>query len=112
MSTTKLKITRDKAFVASAMPYRIYINGQEVAKIKIGNEMTFDIPTSQTTLKVAMVGNAMTFHRIEKEVVLFPDHCKSGIIECRIASKANLIGILTCGLFQAIGHLDITVNYR
>lgn len=112
MNTIKLFITRDKSFVASAMPYRIYINNREVATIRIGKSITLDLPATPATLKVAMVGNAMTFHRIEKEVALFPQNCDSGVIECLITTKPNWLGILSLGLFQSVGRTELLISYK
>lgn len=111
MNTIKLNISRDKAFVGAAMPYRVIINGTEVGKIKIGGSMSCDIPNTQSTLKISMVGNSMTFHNIEKEVVLFPQYCKSGVINCKIVTKFNWLGYLTLGLLQAIGRTELDIEY-
>ena len=59
MKIIKLNISRDKAFVGAAMPYRIIINGKEMNKIKIGGSLSFELPCVQSTLKVSMVGNSM-----------------------------------------------------
>ena len=112
MDTTKLDISRDKALVGAAMPYRIIVNGTEVGKIKIGNSMSFELPNTQSTLKVSMVGNSLTFHKIEKEVVIFPQYCKTGIINCRINTKFNWLGYLTLGLLQAIGRTELEIEYK
>ena len=111
MNTIKLNISRDKAFVGAAMPYRVIINGTEVGKIKIGGSMSCDIPNTQSTLKISMVGNSMTFHNIEKEVVLFPQYCKTGVINCKIVTKFNWLGYLTFGLLQAIGRTELDIKY-
>lgn len=112
MKTFKLNISRDKSYVGSAMAYRVYINNHEVDKIKVGKSITLDIDDSPTTIKVSMVGNAISFHRIEKEVVLFPEKCDSGIIDCLITTKPNWIGIFTYGLFQAVGRTELIINYK
>ena len=106
-----LNISRDKAFVGAAMPYRIIINGKEMGKMKIGNNMSFDLPNIQSTLKVSMVGNSLTFHNIEKEVVLFPQCCKTGVVNCKIKTKFNWLGYLTLGLLQAVGRTELDIEY-
>ena len=111
MNTIKLNISRDKAFVGAAMPYRIIINGKEICKLKIGKSFSMDLPNAQSALKVSMVGNSVTFHKIEKEVVLFPQYCKTGIVNCKISTKFNWIGYLTLGLLQAIGRTEIEIEY-
>ena len=112
MRTIQLNISRDKAYVAAAMGYRILIDNQEVGKIKIGQTMTLNIPDKPTSLKVSMVGNAMNIHRMEKEVVLFPEKSSSGIVECSINTKPNWLGILTSGFIQAVGQINLTINYK
>lgn len=111
MNTITLNINRDKAFVGAAMPYRIIINGTEVGKIKIGKSITCELPNAQSSLKVSMVGNSLTFHKIEKEVVLFPQYCKTGVIKCTIRTKFNLIGYLSFGLLQAVGRTELEIEY-
>lgn len=111
MKTVKLKISRDKAIVGAAMPYRIVINGTEVGKMKIGDTMFYELPDTQSTLIVSMVGNSLTFHKIEKEIVLFPQYCKTGIISCNIKTKLNWLGFLTFGLLQAIGRTELDLEY-
>ena len=111
MSTITLNINRDKAFVGAAMPYRIIINGNEVGKIKIGKSITCELPNAQSSLKISMVGNSLTFHKIEKEIALFPQYCKTGVINCKIRTKFNWIGYLTFGLLQAIGRTELEIEY-
>ncbi len=112
MSTITININRDKAFVGAAMPYRILINGTEIGKLKTGRSLSCEIPSTQSSLKVSMVGNAMTFHNIEKETVLFPKYCKTGVINCNIKTKFNWIGYLTFGLLQAVGRTELEIEYR
>lgn len=111
MKTVKLNIRRDKVFVGAAMPYRIVINGTEVGKMKIGSTMFYELPNTQSTLNVSMVGNSLTFHKIEKEIVLFPQYCKTDIINCNIKTKFNWLGFLTLGLLQAIGRMELDIEY-
>lgn len=111
METIRLNIKRDKSATGCAMSYRIVVGGKEVTKLRIGKEFSMDIPNAQTTLKVSMVGNSFTFHKIEKEVVVFPQNCKSGVIDCLISTKMNMLGVMTFGLIQAVGRAEIQVNY-
>lgn len=111
METIKLNITRDKAFVGVAMPYCVTVNGIEVGKMMIGNSMSYELPNTQSILKVSMVGNSSTFHKIDKEVVLFPQYCKIGIINCRIKTKVNWLGTLSLGLLQAVGRVELDIEY-
>lgn len=111
MDTIKLNICRDKAFVGAAMPYRILINGTEIGKLKTGENLSCEIPNAQSSLKVSMVGNSLAFHKIEKETVLFPQYCKTGVISCNIKTKFNWIGYLTFGFLQAVGKTELEIEY-
>lgn len=111
METIKLDIKRDNSMTGAAMPYRIIVNGKEEAKVTIGKSLSLDIPKEQTKLKVSMVGNAMTFHKVEKEIVIFPQHCKTNTVNCLITTKLNWFGMLTLGLFQGVGRIEVKVEY-
>ena len=111
MNIIKLNISRDKSFVGGAMPYRIIINGIVMGKMNIGDNMSLELPNTQSTLRVSMIGNSLTLHNVEKDVVLFPQYCKTGVIICRIRTKLNWVGFLTLGLLQAVGSLDLDIEY-
>lgn len=111
METIKLNIKRDNSMTGAAMPYRIIVNGKEEVKLTIGKNISLEIPKEQIVLKVSMVGNAMTFHKIRKEIVIFPQYCKTNIVNCTITTKLNWFGMLTMGLFQAVGRTEINVEY-
>lgn len=111
METMKLNIKRDNSMTGGAMPYRIIVDGKEEAKLTFGKSLSLEIPQEQTTLKVSMVGNTMTFHKIEKEIVIFPQYCKTNIVNCSITTKINWLGYLTLGLLQAMGRTEINVEY-
>lgn len=111
MEQLTLNIKRQSSFTGMAMPYRIYINGVEMATIKNGGSVSLQIPNQQSVLKVSMVGNSMTFHSVEKDVVIFPEYCKSNVINCEIVTNINWIGALSGGLFGAVGKLVININY-
>lgn len=112
MDTIKLNITREKAMVASAMPYSISLNNKNIGKLKNGQEMSYELPNTQSTLKVSMVGNFFTVHKLEKEVVLFPHYSKTAHITCKINTKINWLGLLTFGLFQAVGKIELNAIYH
>ena len=102
MNNIKLIISRDKSFVGAAMPYRVIVNGRELCKMKIGDTMSFELPNIQMAIRVSMVGNSMTIHSIEKEMVLFPQYCKTGVVNCKIKTKIIYL-ILTIG-FKTMFH--------
>lgn len=111
METVRLNVTRGKSFVGVAMPYKILVNGVELGSVAVGKTVSFSIPKVQSSLKVSMVGNSMTFHRVEKEIVLFPQNSVSGTVNCFIDTKLDFVGFITLGLLQAVGKLDIRVSY-
>lgn len=111
MNKITLNITRDKALVGAVMPYRVVISGTEFGQLKKGKSMSCEFPNAQTSLRVSMVGNSLTFHKIEKEVALFPQYCKTGVINCYIKTKFNWIGYLTFGLLQAVGRMELEIEY-
>lgn len=111
MDTVKLNIRRAPAFVAAAMPYRVTLDGMEIARLSVGGTASVRIPVRQGILKVAMVGNSMTFHAIEKSVVLTPQKCKVGEIQCTINTKLNVGGFFSMGLGSRMGDLSIDVRY-
>ena len=111
MNTVKLNVARDKSFVAAGMSYRIFINEKEVAKLRIGKVFYCQIPKERLVLRIAMVGNALSFHKMVKEVIIFPECSTAGVVNCKVRTKLNLIGLLTGGLFQTIGRIEVDVSY-
>ena len=106
----KLKITRDKAYVGAAMPYRVYIDGEEKCMLLLGQTVVLDVPEKKITLKVSMAG--MMIHKIEAEAIIYPENCKDGIVNCTIKTKANFKGIFSLGLGKAPGKPEIIVEYH
>ncbi len=94
-----------------AMPYRILINGQEIGRIDNGDFFTTIVPENQFVLKVTMVGNSMNLHKVEKQIVISPEMCRSGVIHCTIVTKLNMMGLLSSGLLERVGNMDIQVAY-
>lgn len=111
METVVLNIRRDKSFTGYAMPYRIFIDGREMTKVSSGEKISLMIPKHKCILKISMVGNSMAFHEIKKEVALFPEYCKSGIINCYISTKLKLGGIATFGLLSSVGKVETDIEY-
>lgn len=111
MDFINLNIHRETALFACAMPYHIKINGEEKCKLSMGNSITLKIRNAQSTFKVSMAGNAINFHKIQKEIVLYPEYCKTGIINCNIRTKINWLGYLTMGIFQAMGRIELDIEY-
>ena len=112
MITIKLRVNRKKAYTAMAMPYDVKIDGAKKGTVKNGESLEIEIPNHNCVLQIDMVGNSMTLHKIRKEVVLFPEHCTSGIIECEVDTSYNWLGGLTFGLFQATGKITLNINYN
>lgn len=112
MSTITLRVIRKKAFTAMAMPFAVKIDGVKKGTVKNGETMEIEIPNHNCVLQIDMVGNSMTLHKIKKEVVLFPEHCTSGIIECEVNTSYNWLGGFTFGLLQATGKITLNINYN
>lgn len=111
MEIIKLNIKRDNSMTGATMPYRIIVNGKDEAKLTVGKNISLEMPKERIVLKLSMVGNTMTFHKIGKEIVISPQFCKTNIINCTITTKLNWFGMLTMGLFQAVGRIEINVEY-
>lgn len=111
MATISLNVKRKSSYIGMVMPYKIMINGIERGRVNNGCECNIDIPSEQCVLGVALVGNSFTFHKMAKEIVLFPQNNKSGIIKCEIVTSPNLVGIFTLGIFGAIGSLQLKITY-
>lgn len=108
-----INIKRSKSLVGAAMPYKILINNEEIVKLRNGKSFSCEIPCEQCTLKVLMcgLGNSFTFHKMEKEIVLFPRHCNMGTINCSIKTIPNWFGIMSMGIFQPIGKVELSIEY-
>lgn len=112
MNTIALRLHRKKSFVGMAMSYAIKIDGVKKGTVKNGDSVEFEIPNHNCVLMIDMVGNAMALHKIRKEVVLFPEHCTSGVINCEIETSYNWLGGLTFGLLQTTGKITLNINYN
>lgn len=112
MKSITLRVHRKKAFTAMAMPYSVKIDGVNKGTVKNGETMEIEIPNHNCILQIDMVGNSMALHKIKKEVVLFPEHCTSGIIECEVNTSYNWLGGLTFGFLQATGKIVLNINYN
>lgn len=112
MNTITLRVKRKKAFTGMAMPYAIKIDGVKKGTVKNGESMEIEIPNHNCVLLIDMVGNSMALYKVKKEVVLFPEYCASGIIECEVNTNSNWLGPLTLGLFQTIGKIALNINYN
>lgn len=73
MDKYTLIITRDKAYVGRVMPYRIKIDGVEVAKISCGGEVVLEVPNRPFQLDFAMVGNSLNFHPVKASISVEPN---------------------------------------
>ena len=110
METIKLIIICDKAFVGAVLPYHLFINGKEMGKIKKGKNTSYELPYAQSTLKVSIPRTSL-IHKVEKEVVLFPQFCNKGIINCTIVSKLNLLGFISLGIVQPHYVISLHIEY-
>lgn len=108
----KVHFVRKKTWMAHAMKFRIIIDGNNVAEIKAGKEMTIDIPFQKIVpIKLSMKGNVWNIHKIEKEMVLFPEFCTNKTIECLVNTKTNWLGFISMGLLQAVCNIEVDLIY-
>lgn len=112
MNTITLRVNRKKAFTGMAMPYAVKIDGVKKGMVMNGGSLEIKIPNHSFVLLIDMVGNPLTIHKIKKEVVLFPEHCSSGVIECEINTNYNWLGGISFGLLQAVGNITLNINYN
>lgn len=107
-----ITITRDRAYVGRVMPYRIKIDGREVAKISAGGETKIEVPDTPFNLEFSMVGNSMNFHPIKGNITVEPVRSATGQMKCHLTTKPNWLGILVGGgIFFPVGHLNIQFEY-
>lgn len=107
-----LLIKRRKAYVASLVKYRIIINGKELCQLKDGGLFQTKVSANPTSLRVSVWGNSLAVHKMEKEILLWPQYCERGQINCVIKTKTNWIGLITIGLLAPQGNIDIGVDYK
>lgn len=107
-----IRITRDKSFVGSVMPYRIKIDGREAAKISVGGDVLLNTPTTPFRLDFEMVGSSMNFHPIRAALNVDPRHTQTGNMKCHLVTKPNWLGIITSSLFFPVGKLNIDFQYQ
>lgn len=112
MDQITLNVKRERSFVGGAMTYLVKVDDREVGKLRIGQDLSLTIPKHPVTLKVWMIGNGFTFHKLEKSVVLHPEKCQRGIITCTIETKSDTLGVISMGLLKPVGNINIEVDYR
>lgn len=105
-----LTITRDKAFVGRVMPYRIKIDGVEVAKISCGGEVILEVPNHPFQLDFEMVGNSLNFHPVKASIPVEPIR-STGKMKCHLTTKPNWAGIIVSGVLFRIGTLIPKFTY-
>lgn len=94
------------------MSYRIFLDDNLYVEIKAGKDVILELPHKDTiALKVSMKGNSFNLHKIEKEVVVFPEYSKSGVIECVISTKMNWFGFISIGILQSIERIIVDLKY-
>ena len=108
----QLNITREKAFVAALVKYRVYYNGAEAGSLANGDSITIKGLSSQKfLLKVQPRGDTLALHRMVCEIEIDPSRCKTNIVNCRVVTKPKLLGAIA-PLLSAPGKIHIYVDYQ
>ena len=112
METINLYITRDNSILGSILPFIITINGKKAGTLRSAMTKYYRIPNTYSTLKISMIESPLTLYKTKKEIVLHPQYCKTGCINCMVMTKLNLLGFLSFGLLEANTKLELIVDYH
>lgn len=108
----QVNIFRKEGFVAALAKYGVYINAVKVGSLSNGDSMTYHRTDSQKfLLKIQPSSDSMSLHKMECKVEIDPSRCKTNIVNCRIVTKANVIGAIA-PLFSAPGKISVLVDYQ
>lgn len=108
---SKLCIIREKSLVGCVVPFRIFINQNEIGKVSNGQSIVINAPDENFILRFVMVGEAVTFHPVHAEILIDPFKSTSGQIICHLQTTLNVLGAVTGGLVTRVGNLKINVDY-
>ena len=126
MESIKLNITHIKSRYSALAPFTymgpfiIYFNDIEIVKLPNGRHISLDVPTDKKFLLIiSMTGmnsikQKMTPHSAltSKKVMIYPEYCNNGIVNCIIKTHINLIGTATFGLLSPVCELDVSIDYN
>lgn len=75
--------------------------------------MDYIIAKKQGVLRITEFGSNVSFHKITKEIVLFPEYIQNteDRIECVVTATTNWLGVLTFGMLAPLRRLTIEVKY-
>lgn len=108
---SKLCIIRESSFVGCVVPFRIFINKNEIGKVSNGESINIDAPNENFNLKFVAVGAAITFHPVYADILIEPSKSNSGQIKCHLQTTLNVLGAITGGFVTRVGNLKIDVDY-
>ena len=115
-----MNIIRKKSFLGAALSYVVYFNDVEIVKIPNGRQVSLDVPADKkfmltvSILKKDSIMQALTPHPMlsSKKVMIHPEYCKNGVIDCTITTHANLTGSISFGWLRSMMELKVSVNYN
>lgn len=106
-----IRIHRKKGFYGFGTPLCVKFGAEPEFKLFVGQDKTLTMSNVPTPLSVGMYGNALQFHKVKSEKVVFPEYQKSETIVCEISIKPNWVGCLTLGLLQPVSKIQVDINY-
>lgn len=107
----KLKIHIKKQIYGIITPLYIKIGNNDEYKFSKGQTRTYIVDESPIPIHIRMFGNAIQFHKIISESVIFPSFQKSAEIECEVSITPNWIGGLSLGLLQPVSKIKVEIKY-
>lgn len=106
-----IRIHRKKGVYGFGTPLCVKFGNEPEFKLFVGQEKSLAMPNVPTSLVVGMYGNAIQFHKVKSENVVFPEYQKSKTIVCEVTIKPNWVGCLTMGLLQPVSKIQVDINY-
>lgn len=120
METIKLNIIRKKSYLGAIVPYIVFFNDIEIAKIPNGRQVSLDVPADKKfTLTISVLNNNSIVKKMNphsqlfsKKVMIHPEYCKNGVVNCIITTEANLIGTISLGWLRSMSELGVSIDYK
>lgn len=113
MDTIKLSISCAGSLLSRGNRYIIYFNDMKLDPISKITGMDYIIAKKQGVLRITEFGSNVSFHKITKDIVLFPEYIQNteDRIECVVTATTNWLGVLTFGMLAPLRRLTIEVKY-
>lgn len=120
MKSIKLNIIRKKSYLGAVVPYSVYLNDVEIVKLPNGRRVSLDVPADNKFLLTISILKKNSFVRkitphsalSSKTVMIHPEYCKNGIVNCTITTHANIIGAVSLGFLSPQTDLNVRIDYN